>query len=182
MSCKHFKEDDSDCPDITFCTVHVIIESLQRHIDWWTNIVVAIFFQVWVSDSKSKISNFDNSLAKKDICWFEVSMDDAKFIDSSVTIDDLFKNTNSLFLGDGLAHFDHFGKVAPVTELGDNACVWLHGDDLVEFDDVLDVAEQSKDFHFVVEKGFVDFSLDVFHVDEFEGQGVTLVMRRVPLV
>jgi hypothetical protein len=28
----------------------------------------------------------------------------------------------------------------------------------------------------------VDFSLDVLHVNEFEGQGVTLVMRRVPLV
>ena len=48
-------------------------------------------------------------------------MDDAKLIDSSISIDDLFENIDCLFFGDCFPHLDHFGKVAPIAELGDDA-------------------------------------------------------------
>ena len=51
----------------------------------------------------------------------------------------------------------------------------------MKLDDVLEVVEEFEDFDLVVEEGLVDFSLDVFHVDEFEGQGLSLVRRMVPL-
>ena len=58
----------------------------------------------------------------------------------------------------------------------------FEGDDLVKFDDVLEVAEEPEDFHLVIEEGFMDISFDIFHVDEFEGDGLALVMGIVPLV
>ena len=108
-------------------------------------------------------------------------MDYAEFIDSSISIDDLFKNADCLFFRNDFSQFDHFSEVSSITELGDDASMRYEGYDLVEFDDVLDVGEQSKDFHFVVEERLVYLTFDIFHIDEFEGQWITLVMRRVPL-
>lgn len=68
-------------------------------------------------------------------------MHNAKFIDTPISIDDLFENAHGLLLGDGLAHLDHFGQIAPLTEFSHDAGMRLEGDDFVETDDVLDVAE-----------------------------------------
>ena len=51
----------------------------------------------------------------------------------------------------------------------------LQGDDLVEFDDVLKIAEHTQDFDLVIKKGLMDLPFHVFHVDEFESEGVSLL-------
>jgi hypothetical protein len=40
-------------------------------------------------------------------------------------------------------------------------------EDLVDFDDVLEIAKQTQNLDFVVEKSFVHVSFHVLHVDEF---------------
>ena len=109
-------------------------------------------------------------------------MNNSEFIDSPVAIDDLFEDTNGFFFRNVFPCLNHFCQVASIAELGDDTGMGLEGNDLVELDDVFYVGEQLEDFNFVAEEGLVNFSLDIFHVDEFEGQGVTLVRRRVPLV
>ena len=68
-------------------------------------------------------------------------MNYAKFIDSSISIDDLFKNADCLFFRNGLSKLDHFSQIASITELGDDTGVWFKRYNLVELDDVLDVSE-----------------------------------------
>jgi hypothetical protein len=53
--------------------------------------------------------------------------------------------------------------------------------DFVELDNVLEVAEQAEDFNFIVEESFVDFPLDILHVDEFEGECLSLVRDGLPV-
>jgi hypothetical protein len=50
-------------------------------------------------------------------------MHNAKFIDASISIDNLFENANRFLLGNGPAHFDHFSQVTSIAELGDDAGV-----------------------------------------------------------
>ena len=50
----------------------------------------------------------------------------------------------------------------------------------MELYDVLEVAKQTQYFHFVGEEGLVDFALDVLHVDQLEGNRLSLVRQRVP--
>lgn len=39
LACQHLKEDDTDCPDIAFEAVDVLIQCLQWHIDWRAHII-----------------------------------------------------------------------------------------------------------------------------------------------
>ena len=102
-------------------------------------------------------------------------MYDAKSIHSSIAIDDFFENLNSLFLRDGFSVFDDFGKISSITEFSDDTGVWLERYDLVEFDYILQVAEEPEYFHFIVEKSFMYLSFDILHVDQLESDCLALV-------
>ena len=67
---------------------------------------------------------------------------------------------------------DHFGEVSAVAEFGDDAGVGLEWYDFVQFDDIFLVGECPEDVDFVGEERLVDFSFDVLHVDELEGDGL----------
>ena len=94
-------------------------------------------------------------------------MDDSKSVDSSIAVDDLFENLKSLSFGNGAAGLDDLAEVTALAKLGDYAGVAFGWEDLVHFDHVLEVAEQTQNLDLVVQKGFVNVSFHVFHVDEF---------------
>ena len=182
VACQHFIENDSDGPDIAFWAVLVVIESFKRHVDGGAYIVIGVFPDIWVANGKAEICNLDFPFIEEDIRRFKIPVDNAKPIDSPISVDYLFEDADWLSFWDGFAGFNHFGEVSPVAEFSNDAGVEFEGDDLVEFDDVLEVAEKSEYFHLVIEEGFVDISLDIFHVDEFEGDSLSWVMGMVPLV
>ena len=109
-------------------------------------------------------------------------MYNSETIDASVSIDYLFENSDGLSLGDSFANFDHFSEVASLAEFSGNAGVSFEWNDVIEFDDVLEVAEHSKYFDLVVEESFMYFSFDILHIYKFEGKGLSLVKGMVPLV
>jgi hypothetical protein len=43
---EHFKEDDSQSPNITFETVLIVIECLRWHVDWASNVIGGVLFGV----------------------------------------------------------------------------------------------------------------------------------------
>ena len=182
VTSQHFIEDDSDGPDIALWAVLVVIKSFKRHVDGGAYIVIGVFPDIWVADGKAEIGNLDFPFIEENVGRFKISVNNAETVDSPISVDDFFEDGDWLSFGDGLSGFNHFGEVSPVAEFSNDAGMEFEGDDLVEFDDVLEVAEKSEDFHLVIKEGFVDISLDIFHVDEFEGDGLALVMGMVPLV
>ena len=88
---KHFIKDYSNGPDVAFETVHVLIEGFERHVDWRADVITALFFDVFLFDCKSKISNFGLSIDEKYIGRLEITMNNAIFVDPSVSIDYLFE-------------------------------------------------------------------------------------------
>ncbi len=94
-------------------------------------------------------------------------MDDSESVDSSIAVDDLFEDFESLSFRNVPPSFDHLAEVASVAKLSDYAGVAFGREDLVDFDDVLEIAKQTQNLDFVVEKSFVHVSFHVLHVDEF---------------
>ena len=182
MSCKHFIENDSDSPDIAFRAVKVIIECFDWHINWGSYIIVAGFFEIWVANGESEVSYLNFAFTEEDIGWFKISMYNSESIDASISIDYLFEDSDGLSLRDSFANFDHFSEVASLAEFSGYAGVSFKGDDVIEFDDVLEVAEHSEYFDLVIEESFMHFSFDILHIYKFEGKGLSLVKGMVPLV
>ena len=58
-------------------------------------------------------------------------MHDTKFIDASISVDDLFEDRNCFPFWDGSAGFDHFAEVSALAEFGDDAGVGFEREDLV---------------------------------------------------
>ena len=131
VACEHFIENDSNSPDITFWAVLVVIESLKGHIDWRTNIVIGIFPNIRVANGKSKISNLDFPFIKKDISRFKISMHNSKSVDPSISIDNFFQNSNWLPLRNGFSTLDDFSQIPSITELSNDASMWLQWYDFI---------------------------------------------------
>ena len=91
MSCKHFIENHSYSPYITLTTVVILVQSLKGHIDRRSHIIIARFFNISIPYSKSKISYFYFTFIEEDVGRFQISMYNAKSVDSSISIDNLFK-------------------------------------------------------------------------------------------
>lgn len=70
-------------------------------------------------------------------------MYNAKSVDSSIPCDNLFKDLECLLFWDASARLDDLAEIATIAKLGDYAGVGLSGDDLMHFDDVLQIAEKT---------------------------------------
>jgi len=140
MSCKHFIENYTDGPNITFTTVVILIEGLKRHIDRRSNIIVGRFFDVSIPDSKSKISDFNFAFIEEDVGRFQVPMYNSESVDSSIAIDDLFKYLECLLFWYASTRLNDFAKITSIAKLGNYAGVGVCGDNFMHFYHVLEVA------------------------------------------
>lgn len=98
FSGQHFIKDDSDGPDVALEAVHVLIKGFKRHVNWRANIVATLLFDVLLFYGESKICNLGFAIDKEDICRFEITMNNAEFVDSSIAVDDLFQDGEGLCL------------------------------------------------------------------------------------
>lgn len=108
FTCQHFVEDHSNCPDITFGAIDIIIQCLQRHVNGTSNVVIWWFLKIAVLNCKSKISNFDFSTREEYIGWFEISVYNAEFIQVTIASDNLLEDTQCLTLRHSFPSFDDF--------------------------------------------------------------------------
>ena len=78
-------------------------------------------------------------------------MDNTESINSSISVDNFFKDAKGFSFWYNFSGFDHFAKITAIADLGDDAGVWLKGDDFVQFNDILQIAEHSKNLHLIIE-------------------------------
>jgi hypothetical protein len=72
-------------------------------------------------------------------------------VDSSITIDDLFKYLDCLALWDASTRLDDFAEITSITKFGNYAGVGLGGDNFMHFYHILKVAKQTQYLYLVVE-------------------------------
>lgn len=169
FSHKHFKVDDTECPNIAFETVFIVIKSFRWHVNWTSNIVRRIFFRIDAFHSKTKVSNFNLMMWNEDIGRLEISVNDTVFRDLIVTINDLSHQLHGLIFRDCFSFVDKLCKIAFVTKFGNNVSIILCCVDIEKFKNVGKIFERFEDINLRGEEIFMDFSFDHFHVDDFDG-------------
>ncbi len=95
-------------------------------------------------------------------------MDDSPTENVVVSVDDLAHQLKGLIFRKCFFIRDEFGQIALVAQLCDDVGIVFGGVNIVNLDDIFGVLEGFEDFHFGDEKVLMDFSLDVFHIDDFD--------------
>ena len=108
-------------------------------------------------------------------------MQNSIFIDLTISIYDIYKNLSGLSFRDEASIFDDFCEISSFAELCNDACCGFERNNFIDFDDILLIAEQFKNFYLIVEQYFMDVSFHVLHIYKFESYGLSFVILGVPL-
>ena len=95
---KDFIENDSNCEYIALGRVQIAHQSLWRHVEGSAYIILRMNGR-FMSDSKTKISNFPIIFAFDDIGWFYISVDDISLEEILATRNDLVHDREGLIKG-----------------------------------------------------------------------------------
>ena len=104
---------------------------------------------------------------QQDIGWFDVSVDDASFVQVMQALQNHFYDGYGFFLVDFLLFLDESVEVSLVAELGYDVGVVLGLVDVVELHDVGTV-DDFESFDFLLEEVAVDGVAEHFHVDDLD--------------
>lgn len=99
---EHLIKNDSNGPCITTNCINIVFESLWRHVNWWTHIIVFMHIELVSGNCKTKITNLVHILLIENICWFYVSVEIACVVNVQISTDYLLYYFDGLRIGDVL--------------------------------------------------------------------------------
>lgn len=130
VACEHFKEDDSNGPEIGFVGVLIFFEWLGSHVKWGANVVFAGFGEFLALNAKAKICYFKYFIiSDQEIGRLEVSVYNLMVVDFFVSIKKLCHVEAGFGFGEfGLDDFIHIRRAEFCNEIS----VVFGGEDIKE--------------------------------------------------
>jgi len=97
---------------------------------------------------KAEVSYLNFIASDENVGRFQITMNDAPYLQVVVSIDDLIHKRNCLTLGKALLAGDELGKITSITKLSYDVSVVLGVVYIIDFKDIVAVLEGFEDFYF----------------------------------